>query len=368
MPNTTLTLTKSSIKMFIRNKQSLFFTLFLPVMIMAIFGLIGFDRAQKMDIGLVVGNPSKSTQQFIDNIKQVTAFDINTGDLETEKQALKDDKRAIVMQIPDNLIPDPSSKNPPSKQVITVYKNISQEQQAQAAISIISQFLDKTTLTITKAPALFELKTETINSKNVRYIDFLLPGIIAMAVMQMAVFSVAFVFADYKEKGILKRLLATPLKPFQFVTANVITRLMVAIAQTAILIIMGILIYKTHVYGSYPLVLLISILGGIMFLGLGFIISGIAKTVESVPALANLLVFPMMFLSGIFFPINSMPGWLQSIVQYFPLTHFAHALREVMANGAGFSLIAKDVYWMLGWSIVLIVLANFTFGFEEKRV
>lgn len=363
---TTRTLTVSAIRMFVRNRQALFFTLFMPTIIMTIFGLIGFDQVPKSDVGIVTGNPTAATQQFVEQLKQVPAFAVKQGTESEERDALNKGDRAVVLIIPDNLIPSGPGK--PATQTITVLKNVGQEQQAATAVSIMSQILDKTTLTISQAPELFKLDVQSVNSRNVRYIDFLLPGIVALSIMQMAVFSVAFVFVDYKEKGILKRLLATPMKPYQFVTANVITRLIVAIAQSAILIAIGIIAFKSHVIGSYFLVLLAVILGAVMFLGLGFTISGIAKTVEAVPAIANLIVFPMLFLGGTFFPINTMPDWLQGIVKYLPLTHLSHALREVMANGSGFSAIRTDIFWMLGWSVVLIVLAVFTFRFEEKRI
>src|SRR4029077_3605386 len=106
-------------------------------------------------------------------------------------------------------------------------ENVAQAQQAATAQSIVGQILDKTSLQLAQAPDYFKLQVESINAKKVKYIDFLLPGIVAMSIMQMAVFSVAFVFTDYKEKGILKRLLATPMKPQQFVAAQVITRLLV---------------------------------------------------------------------------------------------------------------------------------------------
>lgn len=365
---TTPTLTLSAIKMFVRNRQSLFFTLFIPVVIMTIFGLIGFDRVPQIDVGLAIQNPTPATEQFVEQVKQVSAFKVTVGAEADERTAVDKGERALVLVIPDALIPSVDTVTPPPTQTITALTNVGEAQQAQTALSVVSQMLDKTTLAITQAPALFDLKTEAINARNVKYIDFLLPGIVAMAIMQMAVFSVAFVFVDYKEKGILKRLLATPMKPYQFVTANVITRLLVALLQTAVLIALGVLIYHSHVYGSYWLVLLIAILGGIMFLGLGFTISGIAKTVDAVPAIANLIVFPMLFLGGVFFPTNAMPDWLQHIVKYLPLSYFSNALREVMANGAGFSVIASDVYWMAGWAAVLIVLAVFTFRLEERRV
>lgn len=374
--NTTWTLTKSSFKMFVRNRQSVFFTLFIPVVIMTIFGLIGFDQVPKIDVGIVADQPNAPTQAFIDQLKGIPAFKIQRGSEAVERGALEKGDRAVVIFIPNALLPDLSAVlllpgSPPAvpkTQSVRVLTNVGQLQQASTAISILSQLLDKTTLAAVNAPALFELQTEEVNAQNLKYIDFLLPGIIAMAVMQMAVFSVAFVFVDYKEKGILKRLLATPMKPGQFVTANVIVRLVVALAQAFILLLMGVLVFKTHVVGAPWLIALVATLGGVMFLGLGFTISGIAKTVDAVPAIANLIVFPMMFLGGVFFPMDSMPDWLQNIVQYLPLTHFAEGLRDVMAQGASIGEIAPQLYWMLGWSVVLVGLALFTFRLEERRV
>lgn len=366
--NTTATLTIAAMKMFLRNRQALFFTLIMPIIIMSLLGLVGFDQAPKIQVGVVAPAPTPPTAQFITQLTDISAFDVSQGSEADERKKLEEGDRDVVVIVPDALIPAPTPGAIPRTQTLTVLKNVGQEQQAQTAITILSQILDKTTLAIANAPKLFELTTEAVNARNTKYIDFLVPGIVALAVMQMAVFSVAFVFVDYKEKGILKRLLATPMKPHQFITANVITRLLAALVQTMILIAMGVLVFKSQVVGSYALVLLVAILGGVMFLGLGFTISGIAKTVDAVPAIANLLVFPMMFLGGVFFPVEAMPDWLQGIVHYLPLTFFSHALREVMARGATFADIASDLSWMMAWAVVLIVLANISFRFEEKRI
>lgn len=372
--NTTWTLTKSSFKMFLRNRQSVFFTLFIPIVIMTIFGLIGFDRVPKIDVGVVVANPTPPTEQFLGQLEQVAAFNLHRGTEAQERAALEKGDRAVVIQVPDALIPTLPANPIPVDELrqlpaaVRVWTNVGQQQQVGTAVTILTHILDKTTLAFANAPQLFDLQLEAVNAQNLKYIDFLLPGIIAMAVMQMAVFSVAFVFVDYKEKGILKRLLATPMKPGQFVTANVIVRLVVALAQAFILLLMGVLVFQTHVVGAPWLIAIVATLGGVMFLGLGFTISGIAKTVDAVPAIANLIVFPMMFLGGVFFPLDSMPDWLQNIVQYLPLTHFAEGLRDVMAQGAGLSDIAPQLYWMLGWSVVLVGLALFTFRLEDRRV
>ncbi len=357
---TLLTLTLSTIKMFVRNRQALFFTFFFPIFLMTVLGLINFDSVAKVEIGVVLsGPPTPGTVQFVDAIKSIPVFEIHEGIETDERQALADDKRAAVFVIPADLIP--TSKK------ITVVTNANQAQGAATAVNIVSGMLDKMALQMSGASNLFTLQTEEVNSHHLKYIDFLLPGLIALSVMQMSVFSVAFVFVTFKEKGILKRLIATPMRPIAFVGANVITRLMVTLIQTTLFIVLGVTIFHAHVVGSYWLLFLIALFGSIMFLGLGFTISGIASTVESVPAIANLIVFPMLFLGGTFFAIDSFPTWLQHFAKYLPLTFFSDAMRSVMTKGATFSQISHDLYWMAGWAVVMVVLANFAFSFEEKR-
>jgi ABC-2 type transport system permease protein len=358
-------LTISSLKMFVRNKQALFFTLFTPIIIMTIFGLLAFDRVPKVNLGVAVTSPQTSgTEQFVEQLKQVPAFEVEVNTEPFEREALEKGERSAVLIIPGDFIPDGSSTTPKN---ITILKSSSDAQQASTAESIVRQILDKSTLAIANAPTLFQVESQEVNARNFKYIDFLLPGVVAMAIMQMSIFSVAFVFADFKEKGILKRLLATPMKASDFIASNVITRLIIAVVQAAFLVAVGVLIFNATVIGSSILLLPIVILGAVMFLGMGFTISGFANTVESVPAIANLVAFPMLFLGGTFFPIDTMPDWLQNIAKYLPLSYLSDSLREVMLNGSGFKEIQTSLAWMLGWSIAFIVAANLTFNFGDKE-
>jgi ABC-2 type transport system permease protein len=360
--NTTWELTKASLRMFVRNSQAFFFTLVFPLILIGLLGLIGFDRAPQFDVGLVVQNPNPETNQLVEQIKTFPTFKISQGTLEDELAALADDNRSVVLEIPSDLL---SQSFIP--RTIKAHINEGQQSQAQTTISVLNQVIDKAILTRAGVPHIITVEQQVVDSHDLKYIDFLLPGIVAMSIMQMSVFSVAFVFVQAKEKGILKRLFATPMKPSQFLTANVITRLIVSVVQAAILIAVGVLLLNAHVLGSYLLVLLIIILGVLMFLGLGFIISGIAKTFDSVPVFANLVVFPMLFLGGVFFPIDNMPNWLQNIAKFLPLTFFSNALREVMTKDAGLGAIKNDIFAMIIWSALLLAIATFVFRFQERE-
>ena len=360
---TTYKLTVASLKMFLRSRQALFFTLFMPLMIMLIFGYIGFDKPTSIDVGLVTHSPNAATSQFIEQVKKLPTFSIHQGTLEDEKKELDEGNRAVILDIPDTTI---SSTKAETATPITAYTNAGKAAESGAVLSILNRAIDQMTLTQAHVTPIVSIQEEAVNSHNLRYIEFLLPGLIALSIMQMSVFSVAFVFTQYKEKGVLKRLLATPMLPIQFVAANTITRLIVSVAQALIFIVAGIILFKAHIVGSYALLLLIVVLGSMMFLGLGYTISGLAKTTESVPAIANLVVFPMLFLGGTFFSISQMPWWLQLFAKYLPLTFFSTALRDVWTKGAGIGDVGWNILAMIMWSIVLIFLATVTFRFQEK--
>jgi ABC-2 type transport system permease protein len=360
--HTLLTLTKTSVKMLVRNRQALFFTLFMPIFIMLIFGYIGFDKPPVIDVGLVTHNPTPATAALVEQVRTFPTLTIHEGTLEEEQTALAEGDRSVVLDIPDVTTATPGTHAAP----IVAYTNAGKAGEAQAVLSILNQFISRATLEQARITPLATIEPREVNVNNLRYIDFLLPGLIALSVMQMSVFSVAFLFTQYKEKGILKRLLATPMRPFDFVAANAITRLGVSVVQAAIFIALGVILFHVHVVGSPLLLALCVVLGALMFLGLGFTISGFAKTVEAVPVIANLTVFPMMFLGGTFFAIDSMPGWLQAIAQFLPLTYFSTALREIMTKGSGLAVIWPDILGMIVWGIILIGAATVTFRFQER--
>jgi ABC-2 type transport system permease protein len=360
----TYMLTIASLKMFLRNRQALFFSLFMPLIILFIFGSMNFDNPGRMDIGIVTHTPGPATAMFMKQLRSIKALSIETGTLESELAQLKQGNRTVVLDVPDNLLSNMNTGNPSQ---IKVYVNNGQPMQAQMALSILNQFADQASLYAANVQPLFAIKQQAIDAHNFRYIEFLLPGVIAMAIMQMSVFSVAFVFTRYKEMGILKRLMATPMRPYQFVTANIITRLFMAMAQAAIFIAVGMAEFHDHVAGAFWLLAVCVLLGALMFLGLGFTISGLSKNIETVPVLANIVVFPMLFLGNVFFPSSSMPAWLSSIAGYLPLTFFSNAMHGVMTDGSGPLDIQRELIGMVVWAIILIALAIFTFRFQEKQ-
>jgi ABC-2 type transport system permease protein len=360
----TYMLTLASLKMFLRNRAALFFSLFVPLVIMLIFGAMRFDRQSPMDVGLVTQKPNLATATMIQQLRQIPALTIHAGKLDDELRELKSGKRIAVLVVPDDLVMPGSSRS----STLTVYVDRSNPLEANTALAFVHQMADKATLVASGAKPLFAVEEESVSARSFRYIEFLLPGLIAMSVMQMSVFSVAFVFAQYREKGILKRLLATPVRPSQFVAANIVARLLMSLLQAAIFIASGLVLFHVQVQGAFWLLALCVLLGALMFLGLGFTISGLARSMETVPVLANLIVFPMLFLGNVFFPASNMPAWLQPFAANLPLSYFARALRAVMSEGAGIVQVRWDLLGTVLWAAALITLAMFTFRLQEREV
>ncbi|MGA2233391.1 MAG: ABC transporter permease [Tepidisphaeraceae bacterium] len=359
----TYMLTLASMKMFLRNRQALFFSLFMPLLILFIFGSMDSSGPGRISLGLVTHSPTPQTTAFLKQIHAFKVFTIDEGTLDSELTALGTGNRTAVLDVPDDLLSAPAG-DPPQ---LTLYANEGRPQEASEAVSILDQFADKAALAAAHAPALFTIKQQSITAHNFRYIEFLLPGVIAMAVMQMSVFSVSFVFAQYREKGVLKRLMATPMRPSQFVTANILTRLVMSAAQASIFIVAGVVCFHVHIQGAIWLLALCVVLGALMFLGLGFTISGLSKSVETVPVLGNIIVFPMLFMGNVFFAASNLPAWLQPIADNLPLTFLAKGLRGVMTDGAGAAQIERSLAGMLIWAVLLITAATVTFRFQDKE-
>ena len=208
---------------------------------------------------------------------------------------------------------------------------------------------------------------QTVLASGVNYIDFVVPGLVTMSLMQMAVFSIAFVVAQHKEKGVIRRLLATPMRSSDFLIAQVSSRVVVAVLQVLLLVSVSILALSFTVKGSFLGLVVLAILGSLVFLSLGFIISGLSRTVETVPALANLIIFPMIIFGDIFFSLDKSPLWLQKVAERLPVQYLVDGFRGIMIQGKTLFDVRYDVLGLLVWLVVFFLIAQRVFSLGAKR-
>jgi ABC-2 type transport system permease protein len=345
--------------MWFRDRQAIFWTIVLPVLIMVIFGVLNFGDFGHINLGVVDRAETPASQAFVQGLRQIETLRITAGeDLVGERAALAAGDRHLVLVLPPGF---GASLEPTELQLLY---NEGTPQQAQVGQTIIRQALDEALLIVTRTPRLFTLRTEPVTSQNLRYIDFLVPGVVAMSVMQLGIFSVTFAFVQLKQRGILRRLLATPVRPASFLFAQVVTRLTVSLVQTVVLIGVAVLLFNVHVVGSLAAILLLALIGGGIFISMGFAVSGWARTEEVAAPLANIIAMPMMFLSGVFFPRDAMPALLQSVTAYLPLTYLADAIRNIATQGASLWSQGTNLAGLGVWLVVSFVVAVRLFRWE----
>ncbi|HEX7015422.1 MAG TPA: ABC transporter permease [Cyclobacteriaceae bacterium] len=353
---------KASLKMFIRNKGTIVFSLLLPMVMLSVFGFLSGNSGPSIRIALTNHSTTEMAVEFEKQLVQVGAFSIETLSEEEASTELGKGHIDLHIIVPENFGVMEEGK-PVAEQIETRYNN-GKPQGAQIANLVISQIVDKLDRKFTGTAPMLEVKTAGVTVNNLNYFDFVLPGILAMTVMQLGIFSVAFSFVAWKLNGALRRIQATPIHPFQFVLAQAVVRLIVVITTAVVLVGFGAWFFDFHMLGSYVEFALVCIIGALIFLGIGFSIAGWAREETQVAPVANLVQLPMLLLSGIFFPSDVFPSWLQSITDVFPLTYVVDAMRKIANEGTSLWQMPGDLLGMGVWMAITYTIAVKLFRWE----
>jgi ABC-type multidrug transport system permease subunit len=202
---------------------------------------------------------------------------------------------------------------------------------------------------------------ELVTGKAMRYIDWLFPGILGMNMMFSCLFGVGYVVLRYRKSGFLKRLHATPLTAFEFLSAQVLSRLTLIVFVTVMLYVGVGRIIHFHSAGSTALLALLAVLGALSMIALGLTIAARFSSEELVGGLLNLLTWPMMLLSGVWFSLEGSPRWVQWVADALPHTQLLEGARDVMLDGAGFAQIAPHLLYLAGTTLVFLAFGAWSF-------
>ena len=202
---------------------------------------------------------------------------------------------------------------------------------------------------------------QPVSGAALRYVDWLFPGILGMNMMFSCLFGVGYVVLRYRKSGFLKRLYATPLTAFEFLSAQVLSRLGLILFVTVILYLGIGAIIGFHNAGSLALLILLAVIGALSMIALGLTIAARFSSEELVGGLLNLLTWPMMLLSGIWFSLEGSPRWVQWVAHVFPLTHVLDAARAVMLDGAGVAQIAPHLLFLGATALAFLAFGAWSF-------
>ncbi len=350
------------LKIFLRDRQSIFFSLFFPIIFMTVFGFINDGEQQAINIGVVDQTSSTVAREFVDQLIQSPVFTVTLGEEAMLTRALEAGDQAMVLVLPEALGEDDLATSTTNLRLLVDAAEVNQ-------LAFVLPALDQTLIEIERQfrdiEPMFQLAIEDVQARSQSYLDFLLPGLMAFTLMQLSIAGSGFNIVEYRRKGILKRLFVTPIKPMDFITAIVLARTGIVLIQLTVLIAFAVLVLGVSIVGNFAAFYFIVLLGTLVFLNLGFCLGSVAKTQQAVMAVGNIVIFPQIFLSGVFYPIESMPDLIQPIAYMLPLSYVSTAMRDIANEGATLMAITPSLIGIGLWFLIGFYLATRLFVWKE---
>jgi len=369
---TFLDMLRSDVQMWLRNRQAMFWTFFFPVLLMGLMGVVfGRDNAFVAKLAIVNHDGSAPSVQMVGVFKKISA--LKTTTVASESQAMKDLKDgtyAAVLVLPKGMSShftlDPKTGAIVGHTQLPFYFDNSSLVQAGTVTGVVTQVVQQMGYTATKTQPAFVLRPQGVAAKSFKYIDFLVPGIVAMALMTVGIYGISGTFVAYRERGVLRRLKATPMPLGSFIGSRVLMQLFVSLIQAGLVLATGSLLFHVNVggAGTWARVGVLAIIGSASFVTIGFFVASVSKNIEIAAALGNVIGTPMMFLSGIFFPMDNAPGWIQPVVHAMPLKYLADAMRSVVIQGHSLWSVRLDMLVLVGVALVFLTLSVRFFKWE----
>ena len=347
------------LKIFLRDRQSIFFSLFFPIIFMSVFSFMNDGGQEPISIGVVDNSNNTLSNEFIASLNANPIFDVNLDNEEVLRTQLIEGSMTLVLVLPDEFVEQTEGTE------LKLIVDAAQVQQLGLIVPLLEQTLISIEREFRNIEPMFSLAIEGVQARSQRYLDCLLPGLLAFTLMQLSIAGSGFNIVEYRRKGILKRLFVTPIKPKDFISSIVIARLVICLIQMSVLIGIAVFLLEVSIIGNFISLYFIIILGTVIFLCLGFCLGSIAKTQQAVMAVGNIVIFPQIFLSGVFYPIESMPALVQPIAKVLPLSFISTGLREISNNGAALLEIIPSLIGIVVWLVIGFLLATRLFVWKE---
>lgn len=363
---TVLTFVRINTKRFFRDRTAIFFTIGFPLIFLFVFGsLNGNNTDISFNVALVNSSDSSFAQEFEKNLRDGETLQVSdeVTTLDEAKEKMSRSELDATIVLPETFGDIQDGEGYPSGELKVVYTQNNQQSGAALSSILQSQF-EQTNQQIVPSETPFTVASEQINENSLSAFDYTFAGLLGFAIIGMGIFGPINVFPELKKMGILRRLSTTPLRVWQYFVSTMIGQAIIGIVAIAIMFILAILIFNLNVVGNWFELGIFIVFSIMMILGIGLALGGWAKNERQVAPLANIIVFPMMFLSGTFFPRFLMPEWLQNISAFLPLTPVIDGIRLIITEGAHFIDILPQIGLIAAWMLVIYVIAFKVFRWE----
>lgn len=345
----------ANLKELLRDKTALFWFLAFPIFFVFLFGIVFSGSSELVfNLGIIIEEPSEMTDKIVEAMRAIDSFKVSVdrGEGSEEMKALQKGERHIVIKIPAI---DYQKMASGQGVEIPVYYDASKQQTSQVLMSVVEKMFGEAEHNITGIPEIFKIKQEAIQADKLTDFDYILPGILAMALMQLGLFG-SLQFLSLREQKIVRSLGVTPLARSTLLISEIALRLLMALVQTFLIITIARIVFGVTIISNIFAVFAVVIIGSLTFISLGYMLISFVKSNEAGQGIIQIVQFPMMFLSGIFFPPDFMPSYIQAIVRVIPLTYLGDALRQVMIGVYSGRSMLTNIIVLSGWLIVTLII------------
>ncbi len=417
----TLTLFKALILNWVRSRSGLFFSFIFPLLLLLVFGSVfGGTRQVKYDLHVqnrdvdFYGTPTNLSRAFIEALNSTKSFTLtlvpskvnpteyikkNTkpfssrirfliihegfqseainGSIKSQINVMIVSLKSFMCFAGEHLTPENMSQLGRGLETLTAVNQSLPDVKGgltllldpsdtggQVVKGIIYSVANAFSFKLVGAREVITLKTDSYTAKTYSAVDYYLPGYIAAFIMTNGVIGVTSLATDFKRRGVLKRLMTTPLTKMEWILANVLSQTALGILLTIVMIAFSWIFFRvTAIPGLYSWILIF--LGAILFTGFGMVLAGLVKDVEAASAIGNAVAFPMMFLSGSFWPLEIMPTYMQTIARFLPLTYLSEGLRFTLILGYPQGAVLDFI--LVGFlAVFFIFIASLVTSWREK--
>ncbi len=361
-----LTFAKIDIRRLFRDKVGIFFIFVFPLIFLLVFGGI-FGRETDVSFNIAITNHSESefSKEFERQLRDNEIFEVNDDidNLDDAKEQMTRGSINAIVTMPEDFGEVQPGNTYPSGQLEVLYDRGSEQAGVTLGSILESVFADiNSQLVPIETP--FTVVAEPTEIEGLTNLDYLFSGLLGFTILSLGVFGPTTVFPRMKEKGILRRYHTTPIKVWQYVAGNVLSNAAIGILAVAFMFIVAVLVFGISMRGDFLSLAVLVILGTIVLFGVGLAAGGWAKNENQAAPLANLVAFPMMFLSGVFFPRFFMPEWLQAVSGFLPLTPLVDAFRLIITEGKTLLDVGPEIGLLAIWGVVIYAIAFKIFRWE----
>ena len=359
---------KIDTKRLFRDKMAIFFTFLFPLIFLFIFGgIFGKSSDVSFNVALLNESSTQFAKEFENDSKEGKVLKVKEDITTREKadEALNNSQIDAIIIMPKSFGSTVDGGKPSGELKLLYAKN--NEQAGQTLSSLLNGAFTQVNKELVGEQAQpFSVKAESTGKEGLSSFDYLFPGLIGFSILGMGLFGPSNVFPRLKQKGVLRRYHTTSLKVWQFVFGNILSNSAAALLATGLMIVLALTLpmFDINMQGNFIELALFIVLGAIVIFGIGLAIGGWAKNENQAAPLSQLIAFPMMFLSGTFFPRYLMPEWLQNVSSFIPLTPFIDGVRMIMVEGQHLINILPQVGLLAGWGLIIYLIAFKVFRWE----